>query len=32
MKELLDAIPAMEAMISRRDEIKNIVTHIISQK
>lgn len=31
MKELLDAIPAMEAMISRRDEIKNIVTHIISK-
>lgn len=32
MKELLDAIPAMEAMINRRDEIKNIVTHIISKK
>ena len=31
MKELLDAIPAMEAMINRRDEIKNIVTHIISK-
>ena len=31
MKELLDAIPAMEAMISRRDEFKTIVTHIISK-
>ena len=31
MKELLDAIPAMETMIGRRDEIKNIVNHIISK-
>ena len=31
MKELLDAIPAMETMISRKDEVKNIVNHIISK-
>ena len=32
MKELLDAIPAMETMISRKDEVKNIVNHIISKR
>lgn len=31
MKELLDAIPAMETMISRKDAVKNIVNHIISK-
>ncbi len=29
--ELLDAIPAMESMISRKEEEKNLVTHLIQQ-
>jgi len=31
LKGLLDAIPAMEAMISRKEEEKNLVTHLIQQ-
>ena len=31
MKELLDAIPAMEKMIDKKDAIKDIVTHLINQ-
>ncbi len=31
MKELLDAIPAMEAMIEKRDSVKALVTHLINE-
>ena len=31
LKDLLDAIPAMEAMIRRKDEIRRLVTHLISK-
>lgn len=31
LKELLDAIPAMEAMIGKKDAIKALVTHLINQ-
>lgn len=31
LMELLDAIPAMEAMIEHKDEEKNLVTHLIQQ-
>ena len=31
LKELLDAIPAMEAMIEKKDAIKALVTHLINQ-
>ena len=31
IKELLDAIPAMEAMIEKRDEVKALVTHLINE-
>lgn len=31
MKKLLDAIPAMEAMIDQKDTIKAIVTHLINK-
>ena len=31
MKKLLDAIPAMEAMIAQKDSIKALVTHLINK-
>ncbi len=31
IKKLLDAIPAMEAMIEKRDEVKALVTHLINK-
>jgi len=31
IKQLLDAIPAMEAMIEKRDEVKALVTHLINK-
>ncbi|MGN0371281.1 MAG: glutamine--fructose-6-phosphate transaminase (isomerizing) [Enterocloster sp.] len=31
VKKLLDAIPAMESMIARKDEIQAVVTHLINQ-
>ncbi len=31
IKKLLDAIPAMEAMIEKKDEVKALVTHLINK-